>query len=263
MNMSDRIKEVVKKTYTEAVTKNSGCCCSSTPAIETNFSESYSDVQGYNQEADYGLGCGIPTEYANIKEGDTVLDLGSGAGNDVFVARAIVGGKGRVIGVDMTEAMIAQANVNKAKLGFENVEFVLGEIEELPVEDSSVDVVVSNCVMNLVPNKVKAYQEVSRVLKAGGHFSISDMVLQGELPDSIRNAAAMYAGCVSGALSKEGYLKAIADAGFTNTRVAKEREINLPDNLLLQFISKDELEAYRKSQSAIVSITVYADKSAG
>lgn len=261
--MSRELKEVVKKTYTEAVMNNASCgcgpsCCS--PSQDVTFGESYEDVKGYEQEADYGLGCGIPTEYAKLNEGDTVLDLGSGAGNDVFVARSIVGEKGRVIGVDMTEAMIAKANENKKKLGYGNVEFLLGEIEELPVDDSTFDVAISNCVMNLVSNKLQAYKEVFRVLKPNGHFSISDIVLNGDLPDGIRNAAEMYAGCVSGALEKADYIQAIKDAGFENVDVVKERPIVLPDDLLLQFISKDELDKYRESQSAILSITVYADK---
>lgn len=261
--MSEKIKDVVKETYTKAVEKNGGCgcgpsCCS--PTQDVTFSEDYSHVEGYEETADYGLGCGIPTEFAKLKSGQTVLDLGSGAGNDVFVARRIVGEEGRVIGVDMTEAMIQKANENKAKLGYTNVDFLLGEIEILPIEDSTVDVAVSNCVMNLVPDKPKAYQELYRVLTTEGHFSISDIVLNGELPTGIRNAAEMYAGCISGALGKEEYLKAIADAGFENIEVVKEREIVLPDDLLLRFISNEELRDYRNSKSAILSVTVRADK---
>lgn len=261
--MSEQLKEVVKKTYTDAVSRDEGCgcgpsCC--TPTQDVTFSESYSEVEGYEEVADFGLGCGIPTGIAKIKNGDTVLDLGSGAGNDVFVARRLVGEQGRVIGVDMTEAMIAKANQNKEMLGFANVDFILGEIEDLPIADASIDVAVSNCVMNLVPDKHKAYSELFRVLKNDGHFSISDIVLRGELPEAIRNAAEMYAGCISGALGKADYLLAIQAAGFENITVAKEREIVLPDDLLLQFISPEEVKKYRESQSAILSITVYADK---
>lgn len=261
--MSEEMKEIVKKTYTEAVTKHDGCgcgpsCCS--PSQDVTFSESYSTVDGYEEDADFGLGCGIPTEFAKIEKGDSVLDLGSGAGNDVFVARNIVGEKGQVIGIDMTEAMITKANENKQKLGFENVDFLLGEIEDLPVKDNTIDVAVSNCVMNLVPDKNRAYSEVYRVLKSNGHFSISDIVLSGKLPEGIQNAAEMYAGCISGALSKGDYLNAIKKAGFKNIEVVKEREIILPDELLLQYINQEELVEYRNSQSAIISITVYADK---
>jgi len=264
--MSKEIKDVIKETYTKAVTENKGCgcapsCCSPVTSVEdVTFSEDYSSIDGYENEADYGLGCGIPTEFAKIKEGDTVLDLGSGAGNDVFVARRIVGESGHVVGVDMTEAMIKKANENKQKLGYENVDFVLGEIESLPVEDATIDVVVSNCVMNLVPSKTKAYSEVHRVLKPNGHFSISDIVLSGTLPTSILNAAEMYAGCVSGALAKEDYMQTIKEAGFRNVAIVKEREIVLSDKLLLQFVSQEELDKYREDNVSILSITVYADK---
>ena len=214
--MSEEIKEVVKRTYTEALTNDSGCCgpACCTPAQDVAFNEDYSNLKGYDQDADYALGCGIPTEFAKIKEGDTVLDLGSGAGNDVFVARSIVGEKGKVVGVDMTEAMIAKANENKQKLGYQNIEFLLGDIEALPLNDHLIDVAISNCVMNLVPDKNLAYKEVYRVLKPGGHFSISDIVLSGNLPESIKDVAEMYAGCVSGALIKEDYIAAIKSAGF-------------------------------------------------
>ena len=261
--MLNDLKEIVKKTYTDAVTKNTGCgcgpsCCS--PGEEVTFSEDYADVEGYKKESDYGLGCGIPTEFAKIKKGDTVLDLGSGAGNDVFIARSIVGENGYVIGVDMTAAMIEKANENKQKLGYENVEFILGDIEKLPVERNSIDVAVSNCVMNLVPDKSLAYSEVYNALKPQGHFSISDIVLSRKLPKGILNAAEMYAGCISGALEKSEYLQAIKNAGFKNVRVVKERPINLPDEMLLEHISREELNVYRKEQSAILSITVYGEK---
>jgi len=259
----DEVKENVKKFYTEAIADDTSCgcgptCCSSEQ--EVSFSESYKDIEGYEDEADYGLGCGIPTEFAQINAGDTVLDLGSGAGNDVFVARRIVGESGHVIGVDMTTAMINKANENKAKLGYENVSFLLGDIEALPIEDEQIDVVVSNCVMNLVQDKKLAYSEVHRVLRPNGHFSISDIVLNGTLPEGIKNAAVMYAGCVSGALSKTDYLIAIKDAGFDTVEIVKEREINLPDDLLLKYISKAELAEYKASKSAVISVTVYAKK---
>ena len=260
--MSEKIKEVIKKIYTEAVTMNNGCCgpsnCSSEG--EAIFSENYSNVEGYQKVADYGWGCGIPTEHAHIKEGDTVLDLGSGAGNDVFVAQRIVGESGKVIGVDMTQAMIDKANENKTKLGYTNVNFRLGEIENLPVESGSVDVVVSNCVLNLVPDKTRAFSEIYRVLNNGGHFSISDIVLEGSLPESIANVAELYASCVSGALDKNAYLEIISKAGFKNISVVKEKNYNLPDDLLLQFISESELKTYRESGDKILSITVYAEK---
>ena len=260
--MSEEIKEIVKRTYTEAVTKDSGCCGPSccSPAQEVGFNEDYSNLEGYDQDADYGLGCGIPTEFAKIKTGDTVLDLGSGAGNDAFVARSIVGEKGKVVGVDFTEAMIEKSIENKQKLGFKNVEFILGDIESLPIEDASIDVAISNCVMNLVPDKNKAYKEVYRVLKPGGHFSISDIVLSGNLPQSIKEVAEMYAGCVSGALIKEDYIAAIKNASFKNIAIVKERKLDLSDELILQYATPKALAEFRKMDGAIYSITVYAEK---
>lgn len=263
--MSQEIKEHVKEAYTKVANSGSGCgcgpsCCDSS-AQDWTLSESYTSIEGYEAEADYALGCGIPTEHANIKEGDTVLDLGSGAGNDVFVARRIVGEKGHVIGVDMTEAMIEKANENKQKLGYTNIDFILGEIENLPLKDNSIDVSVSNCVLNLVPDKKKAYQEVYRVLKSGGHFSMSDIVLQGTLPKGIMKATEMYAGCISGALEQDDYIEAIKEAGFKNIKITKEQEVEIPDEVLLQYVSDHrELEEFKTSDNAIVSLGIYAEK---
>jgi len=259
--MSENIKETIKKRYADVVSDNCGCgpsCCSN--ASDVTFSENYTEVEGYIEEADYGLGCGIPTAFAQIKEGDTVLDLGSGAGNDVFVARRLVGENGHVIGVDMTEPMIEKANQNKEKLGYQNVDFVLGDIEKLPIEGKSIDVALSNCVLNLVSNKYQTYKEVYRVLKPKGHFSISDIVLNGVLPRKLKNAAEMYVGCVSGALEKDDYIQAIKEAGFKNIQIVKERKIKLPDNLLMEYMSADEIAAFKNSKNAILSITVYAEK---
>lgn len=265
--MSQEIKEVVKKTYTDVLDSsrgNSCCgpssCCGSDLDLEWDISESYESIEGYESDADYALGCGLPTEHANIKEGDTVLDLGSGAGNDVFVARSIVGDTGKVIGVDMTEAMIDRANENKKKLGYNNVDFVLGEIESLPIEENSIDVAVSNCVLNLVPDKNKAYSEVHKVLKPGGHFSMSDVVLKGDLPDGIKQAAELYAGCISGAITKEEYLDIIEKEGFKNVRITKERVIDVPDSLFLRHVSQEELDDFKASDNAVISLGVYAEK---
>lgn len=262
--MSQEIKEHVKEAYTRVAHSGAGCGCGPTscgsPAQDWTLSESYSKVDGYKAEADYALGCGIPTEHAKIKKGDTVLDLGSGAGNDVFVARRIVGESGHVIGVDMTKAMIEKANENIQKLGYNNVDFVLGEIEALPLKDNSIDVSVSNCVLNLVPDKKKAYQEVYRVLKTGGHFSMSDIVLHGELPKGIMNAAEMYAGCISGALQQEEYIEAIKEAGFKNITITKERIVDMPDDVLLNYVSLEELKKFKESNNAVVSLGVYAEK---
>ncbi len=265
MQNEKEIKEVVKEKY-GAIAKKSksgcGCGCGTSNKIVgyTIMNDEYSNLDGYVAEADLGLGCGLPTEYAGIKEGDTVLDLGSGAGNDVFVARAIVGEKGKVIGLDFTEEMIEKANRNTQKIGYKNVEFRLGEIEEMPVESSTVDVVVSNCVLNLVPDKQKAFTEIFRILKPGGHFCVSDIVIKGELPANLKKSAEMYAGCVAGAVQQEEYLKLIADAGFVNTVINKTKVIELPDEVLEQFLSKDEIRSFRENKTGIFSITVTSYK---
>ncbi len=262
--MSKEIKDAVKRTYTNVVKSGTDCCvgssCCNPPIQDWTISENYEELEGYEKEADYALGCGIPTNGAQIKQGDTVLDLGSGAGNDVFVARSLVGEKGHVVGVDMTEAMIEKANQNKQKLGYQNVEFILGEIENLPIQDNTIDVAISNCVLNLVPDKYRAYSEVYRVLKPKGHFSMSDIVLKGELPKGILEASEMYAGCISGAMQKEDYLEAIKKAGFKNLKITKEQEIKLPDELLLQYATPEELEDFKKGTNSIISIGVYAEK---
>ena len=221
----------------------------------------YSQVAGYLTEADLSLGCGLPTETANIREGDTVVDLGSGAGNDVFVARRLVGDTGQVIGVDMTPEMVIRAWQNNQKLGYRNVAFVLGDIENMEEMDEGVaDVVISNCVMNLVPDKERAFHEVHRVLREGGHFSISDIVYQGHLPEEVREAAEMYAGCVAGAKEKGEYLGIIKAAGFKNIQIKRERRIELSDEVLLQYVSAEALATFKTSGAGVYSITVYADK---
>ncbi len=265
---SDELKNAVKERYgaiaRQSDGKNQTSCCSSSDCcgdIEYTFnSERYDNREGYIPDADLGLGCGIPTEYAMIREGDTVIDLGSGAGNDCFIARTLVGEKGKVIGVDFTEAMIDKARVNTEKLGYNNVEFRYGDIEMLPVTANSADVIISNCVLNLVPDKVKAFSEIFRVLKPGGHLSVSDVVLQGELPKKIKDAAAMYAGCVSGALKKSEYLKVMEDQGFAGIKIQKMKPVIIADNILLNYLDQSELEAYEASGAGIYSITVYAEK---
>lgn len=255
------IKSVVKKAYTNVLTdRNSGCCGPECCSTGESIADDYTKLEGYVAEADYGLGCGIPTEFADIKEGDTVLDLGSGAGNDVFIASKAVGEDGKVIGLDMTEAMIEKANVNKKKLGFTNVEFVFGEIEDMPVESDSVDVVLSNCVLNLVPDKRKAFAEMYRVIKKGGHFTISDIVLSGELPSKVKKAAEFYAGCISGAVQKEDYINLIKESGFKEVNILKKREVEISDESMLKLISENELKQYKQSGYGVLSITVKGTK---
>ena len=264
----EEIKKSVKEKYAKISEQSEagGCCgptscCSSDSSVDyTIFSDDYSNLEGYNPDADLNLGCGLPTEFAKMKPGDTVVDLGSGAGNDAFVARQVVGESGRVIGIDMTEAMIQRATLNAIKLNYMNVDFVLGDIEEMPLDDEISDVVVSNCVLNLVPDKEKAFAETYRILKSGGHFSISDVVVAGDLPDSIKEDAEMYAGCVAGAIDKDEYLEIVKNAGFENITVQKLKEIQLPDEMLLNYLSEDGLKRFRNSDTGIYSITVYAEK---
>jgi arsenite methyltransferase len=264
---AEQLKEVVRKTYSQIAEQerdeNASSCCGATGCATVDsaiMAEDYTNLKGYSADADLGLGCGLPTEFAQIKEGNTVVDLGSGAGNDAFVARSIVGDKGKVIGIDFTEKMIAKARINADKLGFNNVEFRYGDIEEMPLGGNMADVVVSNCVLNLVPDKKKAFTEIYRVLKPGGHFSVSDIVLMGELPEGVKRDAQMYAGCVSGAIQKEDYLRMIKAAGFTNAKIQKEKPITIPDEILNAYLSKEELAEFKSGKTGIFSITVYAEK---
>lgn len=269
MNQSDtQIKELVKGKYAEiagqSAAQNKSSCCGATslscsPGYEV-MADSYEALEGYNPDADLGLGCGLPTESAKIQEGNTVIDLGSGAGNDCFVARKLVGDSGKVIGVDMTGEMIKKARENVEKLGYNNVEFRLGDIEELPVSANTADVVISNCVLNLVPNKANVFREIFRVLKNGKHFSISDIVLVGDLPAKIQEAAEFYAGCVSGAIQKSEYINLIRQAGFTNILVQKEKKIVLPEELLKMYLDANEIAQWKTVEGGIYSITVYGEK---
>lgn len=265
--VKNAIKETIKKSYAKIAegNTNNSCCgttaCCAPDDSSISMKADYAEISGYQKEADLALGCGIPTEIANIKMGDTVIDLGSGAGNDVFIAREIVGEKGKVIGIDFTPEMVISALKNNQKLGFQNVDFHLSEIENMAViPNDTADVVISNCVMNLVLNKEKAFDEVFRILKVGGHFSIADIVYVGELPDPILEAAELYAGCVAGASEKGKYLGIVKSAGFKNIQIKKERLIDLPDDLLAKYLAPFELVAFRKSKSGIYSITVYAEK---
>lgn len=264
---AEDLKLIVKEKYSEiakqAIPGSSGCCGTSCGCGELEFSmisDEYNNIEGHVKEADLGLGCGIPTQYAGINKGDHVLDLGSGAGNDCFVARAIVGESGMVTGLDFTDAMLSKANENARKLGYTNVKFIQGDIEEMPLPDTTYDVVVSNCVLNLVPDKEKAFSEIFRVLKKGGHFSVSDVVIKGTLPDSLKKDAEMYAGCVSGAIAMEHYLAIIKNQGFEKVTVHKQKEISIPEKVLEKHITENELNNFKNNDSGIYSITVSAYK---
>lgn len=269
MSTDAKIKEMVKQKYTEIALQdkedNQSSCCGSggcSTEVYNIMTDDYSAVEGYNPDADLGLGCGLPTKFAKIKAGDTVIDLGSGAGNDCFIARKETGETGKVIGIDFTPAMIEKARENAEKLQFNNVEFRQGDIEQLPVTANVADVIVSNCVLNLVPNKDGVFKEIFRTLKPGGHFSISDIVLSGSLPAKIQEAAEMYAGCVSGAIQKQSYLELITNNGFTNLTIQKEKPIIIPDDILSSYLSPEEITQFRNSNTGIYSVTVYAEKPA-
>ncbi len=269
MENADTLKNLVREKYAEIArqdkaTNQSSCCgsgCCSTEVYNI-MSEDYTTLEGYQPDADLGLGCGLPTQFARIRPGDVVIDLGSGAGNDCFVARAETGETGKVIGIDFTPAMIEKARENAEKLGFHNVEFRQGDIEDIPVGGNRADVVVSNCVLNLVPDKAAVFQEIFRVLKPGGHFSISDIVLVGALPDALRHDAEMYAGCVSGAIQKHDYLAMVEKAGFVNMTLQKEKPITIPDDILGRYMDDDARTAFNTGGTGIYSITVYAEKPA-
>ncbi len=267
MNAKD-LKLVVQEKYgliaQQSLTQGQNSCCGTSGCCgELEFSmigDEYANVKGHNADADLGLGCGIPTQFANIKEGYSVLDLGSGAGNDCFVARAIVGETGQVTGIDFTVAMTEKARANNAKLGYTNVEFIQGDIEEMPLGDNLFDVIVSNCVLNLVPDKQKAFSEIYRVLKPEGHFCVSDVVIKGTLPQKLQKDAEMYAGCVSGAIEINEYIDIIKNAGFQHITIHKKKDIAIPLEVLKKHMGDAELESFRKGDTGIYSITISAEK---
>ena len=269
MQTQDNVKEMVKQKYSaialqDKETNSSACCgsgcCSS--EVSTIMADDYNELEGYNPAADLGLGCGLPTQFAKIKKGDVVIDLGSGAGNDAFIALHETGETGKVIGIDFSTPMIERAKKNAEARGANNVEFRQGDIEHMPVANNTADVIVSNCVLNLVPNKDGVFKEIFRALKPGGHFSISDIVLVGELPANIKNAAEMYAGCVAGAIQKEKYLELIEANGFKNITLQKEKTITIPGDILSKYLSKDQVASFKQSGTGIFSVTVYAEKPA-
>jgi len=269
METQEQVKELVRQKYSEIAlqdkeTNQAACCgsgCCSTEVYNI-MAEDYTKLEGYNPDADLGLGCGLPIQFAKIKKGDVVIDLGSGAGNDAFIARHETGEKGKVIGIDFTPAMIERARINNEVRGFNNVEFRQGDIEKMPVTANTADVIISNCVLNLVPSKDAVIKEIYRVLKPGGHFSISDIVLEGELPKEIKEAAEMYAGCVAGAIQKKVYLELIEANGFKNITVQKDKAIIIPDDILSNYLSAEQVATFKQSGTGIRSVTVYAEKPA-
>ncbi len=252
---ADALRQSVRAKYAAVARGEALSCCGPSDGgdgatIDVNMiGDAYDDIEGYVEAADLGLGCGLPVEHAGLAPGLTVLDLGAGAGLDAFVARRVVGETGAVLGVDFTPEMVAKARQNAAALGYANVHFEHGDIEALPFEDGTVDVVVSNCVLNLVPDKARAFAEAFRVLRPGGHVCVSDVVSRGDLPAAVRASAELYAGCVAGALDREVYLGIVAEAGFEGVEVVAERPIDLPDGLLPE-----------GSEATLLSVTVRATR---
>ena len=270
MSTSEELKQIVKEKYAEITLQevglNAASCCGATDAsreVYNIMTDDYSELDGYSPDADLALGCGLPTQFAHINKGDIVIDLGSGAGNDCFVARHETGETGKVIGIDFTEPMIEKARVNADKLGFNNVEFRYGDIENMPVSDNHADVIVSNCVLNLVPNKKNVIDDIFRVLKPGGHFSISDIVLVGDLPAALQQDAEMYAGCVAGAIQKDDYMGFINESGFQNVTIQKEKPIVIPDDILSKYLDRRGMDEFKSGTTGIFSVTVYAEKPGG
>lgn len=264
---SARLKQLVREKYSQIALQelavNASSCCGATPSSKEVYNimmDDYSQLEGYAQDADLGLGCGLPTAFAQIQPGDTVVDLGSGAGNDCFVARHETGAEGKVIGIDFTPAMVAKARENAFKLGYNNVEFIQGDIDNMPLPSGIADVVVSNCVLNLVPNKAAVMAEMFRVLKPGGHFSVSDVVLRGDLPEALRNDATMYAGCVAGAMQEYDYLSALQSAGFEDIAVQKRKTISIPRDILSKYLGEADILSFETGNTGIFSITVYGKK---
>jgi ubiquinone/menaquinone biosynthesis C-methylase UbiE len=267
MKTAAELKQLVKDKYSEIAmqekeTNMSSCCGAGECSTEVYniMSDDYTILEGYNSDADLGLGCGLPTQFAKIKKGDVVVDLGSGAGNDCFVARHEVGDTGKIIGIDFTPKMIERARANAEARGFNNVEFREGDIEQMPITSNTANVIVSNCVLNLVPNKDGVFKEIFRVLKPGGHFSISDVVLEGALPEGLRRDAELYAGCVSGAIQKNVYLELIQSNGFENISIQKVKPINIPNDILKNYLNDEEISTFKNGTAGIFSLTVFAQK---
>ena len=264
METNDK-KEMVKQRYNDLALVSdakSKCCCNPyAPELPskkdyTIMSEDYSQLKGYEPNADLGVGCGLPTQYARIQKGDTVVDLGSGAGNDCFVAREETGETGHVIGIDFAPQMLEKARNNAAKRGIANIEFLEGDIENMPLPDKIADVVVSNCVLNLLPRKDKIFKEIYRVLKPNGHFCISDIVLKGHFPKEFTDNAAMYAGCISSAIQREDYLGEIEKANFSEIKIERTKTIIIPDEVLQEHLDETTIEKYKTKNVGIYSITV-------
>lgn len=271
---ADEIKKIVREGYAKAVTQKTSCCSSGSCCQGTSQAEAISKTVGYSdaemnavpEGANLGFGCGNPVAIASLKEGDIVLDLGSGAGFDAFLAAQRIGKLGRVIGVDMTSEMIEKARANAQKGNYKNVEFRLGEIEKLPIEDNSVDVIISNCVINLSPEKQKVFQEAFRVLKPGGRLMVSDLVLVKDLPEMIKESIEAYVGCLAGAVKKDEYLEFIRMAGFVDVKVVSQSNYPMEamaNDVTAQAVKNNQQisrQDIKNTEDAVASIKVSAVK---
>lgn len=274
-NKTDKIKKIVKEGYSKVATQSVSCCSGGSCCGGANSAKNISKTIGYSDKeinavpdgANLGLGCGNPTAFASLKKGEVVLDLGSGAGFDCFLAAAKVGAEGKVIGVDMTPEMIEKAQANVKKGNYKNIEFRLGDIEHLPFADNSIDIIISNCVINLSPDKKQVFAEAFRVLKPGGRIMVSDLVLEKELPEAIKNSIEAYIGCLSGAILKSEYLKHIKEAGFQNIKIISQ--VNYPieamaNDITARIVKNNpdiKCEDLKGVEDSVVSIKVSAIKS--
>ncbi len=259
------LKELVKQRYNDLALLSDNkqkCCCNPlAPAapstkVYTIMSEDYTKLKGYEPDADLGVGCGLPTQYARIKKGDTVIDLGSGAGNDCFIAREECGETGQIIGVDFAEKMIEKARKNAKKRDYSNVKFIQSDIENIPLPDQTADVVVSNCVLNLLPQKTKIFKEIYRLLKINGHFCVSDIVLDGFFPKEFTDNASLYAGCIASAIQQQDYMNEIKKANFKDIKIERSKTVNIPDEVLEEHLDKNTIAKYKAGNVGIYSITV-------
>ena len=240
-----------------------GCGCKPMDPSEKQFtitSEAYESTKGYVEEADLGIGCGLPVQHAGIKKGDTVIDLGSGAGNDCFVAREVAGVEGRVIGIDFAHNMITRARANAQRRGLTNVDFIEADIEQIPMQDETAEVVISNCVLNLIPNKKRVFNEIYRLLKPNGHFCVSDIVVNGHFPEAFINEASLYAGCIATAIQEDDYLRYIEGAEFKNIRIVRRKRVDIPKEAIDTHLNKEQIEKLCNGEIGIYSITVMGEK---
>jgi SAM-dependent methyltransferase len=266
MNTAEEIKDSLKERYTDIAYQSEEfieeeCGCGSGCGCHSGATDvEYYDEPGYHPYADLGLGIGMPTRYAEIKEGQTIVDLGAGAGMDSFLAREITGPAGKVIGIDMTERMVEKARKNAEIAGYNNVEFRLGDIEKLPLSDKTAHVVLGNGIMNMVPEKKQAFSEIYRILKHHGNLSLSEIMVKGDMPKGLKIDAEMYVGCMAGSMNLEEYIQVLSDCGFEEITVKEEKKLELPDAMLHYYLPPEEAREFREGAPGIYSVTLTAEK---